>query len=68
MILTMTIEQTFDLHSLKTFENRKKNYVETLVQKILNCEQIIDDDSKIPIVVPWEGFQPLILSHDPYLE
>jgi hypothetical protein len=39
-----------------------------LVQNILNHEQIIDDDSKTPAFVPWEGFQPLRLSHDPYLE
>jgi hypothetical protein len=46
----------------------KKNSWETLVQNILNPEQIIDDDSKTPAVAPWEGFQPFRLSHDPYLE
>ncbi len=64
----MTIEQILNCIILKHLKIVKKNYGETLVQNILNHEQIIDDDSKIPIVAPWEGFQPLRLSHDPYLE
>jgi hypothetical protein len=30
----------------------KKNFEKTLVQNILNHEQIIDDDSKTPAFVP----------------
>ncbi len=44
----------------------EENFGETLVQNILNLEQIIDDDSKTLTIAPREDFQPLGLFCDPY--
>jgi hypothetical protein len=57
-------EQNFELDNLN--KHIEENFKETLVQNILNLEQIIDDDSKTLIIVPREGFQPLGLFCDPY--
>jgi hypothetical protein len=39
-------EQTLDLHSSNKFEEMiEKHFGDTLIQNILNCEQIIEDDS-----------------------
>ncbi len=41
-------EQNFDLDNLNKFKKYiEENFGETLVQNILNLEQIIDDSSKI---------------------
>jgi hypothetical protein len=60
-------EENFDLDNLNKFKKYiEKNFGETLVQNILNLEQIIDDDSKNLTIAPREGFQSLGLFCDPY--
>jgi hypothetical protein len=62
--IEMTYE-TFDSNNFETFEEiMEKNNIDTLVENILNSENIINDNQDSITIVLGKGFQPLGLFCD----
>ncbi len=63
------IAKSIQIMNLNTFEEIcDEDCIDTLVQNILNVEQVVDDNDKSIIIAPREGFQPFGLFHDVNLE
>jgi hypothetical protein len=59
----------YNVNNLDMFEELvEENYGDTMVQNILDLEQIIDRKSKSIIIVPRESFRLFGLFHDKHYE
>jgi hypothetical protein len=59
------IVENIQAKNLDTFkEICDEDCIDTLMQNILNVEQVVDDNDKSITIAPREGFQPLGLFHD----